>query len=195
MLCVRKKEFLFTRGEAADAVFQILEGRVRLSITSKNGREATIALLGSGDFVGEEAIRAAVLARRTTAVTLTEARLIRHERTDMMRKLSHDPAFCDAFIHFLLGRNARMQDDLVDQIFNSAEKRLARVLLLLGGNGNHGHGTLLVPKISQEVLATMIGATRPRVNMLMNRFKRRGVIRYGRELEINRSLLNTVLHE
>ena len=193
VLCVRKKDIIFSRGDAADTVFQVVEGRIRLSITSKNGKEATVALLGPGDFIGEEAIRTPGLARRTTALALTGLRLIRYERAEMIRKLSADTAFCASFILFLLGRNARIQDDLVDRIFNSAEKRLARVLLLLGSNGKNGHNTVLVPKISQEVLATMIGATRPRVSMLMNRFKRRGVIQYGRELAINSSLLNGLL--
>ena len=195
VLWVRKKEVVFSRGDEADAVFRILEGRIRLSITSKSGKEATVALLGPGDFVGEEALRSPGLPRRTTAVSLTESKLVCYEKSEMIRRLSRHTTFCDEFMKFLLGRNARIQDDLVDQIFNSAEKRLARVLLLLGSNGKNGHGRLLVPKISQEVLATMIGATRPRVNMLMNRFKRQGVIHYGRELEINTVLLNHLLLE
>ena len=194
-LCVERKAIIFARGDAADAVFQILEGRVRLSITSRNGREATVALLGPGDFLGEEAIRAPGLPRRNTAIALIESKLVRHERTEMIRIMNQEPAFCEDFLNFLLARNARIQDDLADRTFNPAEKRLARVLLLLGGNGNNGHGILLVPKISQEVLATMIGATRTRVNMLMNRFKKRGVIHYGREFRINRSLLSGLLHE
>jgi len=193
--CVAKKETIFSRGDPADAVFQVLEGRIRLSITSKNGKEATVALLGPGDFLGEEAIRSPDLPRRNAAIALTESRLLRHERAHMIRMLNRDLAFCEDFLNFLLARNARVQDDLADRIFNSTEKRLARVLLLLGSSGKNGGGTILIPKISQEVLASMIGATRPRVNMLMNRFKRLGVIRDGRELQINGSLLNGLLLE
>lgn len=192
---MQKKVTIFSRGEPADAVFQILEGRIRLSITSKNGKEATVALLGPGDFLGEEAIRSPGLPRRNTAIALIESRLLRYERAHMIWMLNRDLAFCEDFLNFLLARNARIQDDLADRIFNSTEKRLARALLLLGGNGKNGDGTMFIPKISQEVLATMIGATRPRVNMLMNRFKRLGVIRYGRELQINDSLLKDLLLE
>jgi len=191
--CVQKKDPIFSRGDPADAVFQILEGRIRLNITSKNGKEATVALLGPGDFLGEEAIRSPGLSRRYAAIALIESRLLRHERAHMIRMLNQGLAFCEDFRNFLLARNARVQDDLADRIFNSAEKRLARVLLLLGSNAKNGNGTIQIPRISQEVLASIIGATRPRVNMLMNRFKRLGVIRDGRELQINGSLLSGLL--
>lgn len=192
-LCVQKKAIVFSRGDPADAVFQILEGRIRLAITSKNGKEATVALLGPGDFLGEEVIRTPGLPRRNTAIALVESKLLRHERNDMLRMLNRDPAFCHDFLNFLLARNARIQDDFADRIFNPAEKRLARVLLLLGTNGKNGHSSFSVPRISQEVIATMIGATRPRVNMLMNRLRRLGVIRYGRELQVNGSMLSGLL--
>ena len=194
-LHVKKKGLVYSRGEDADAVFFIRNGRVRLITTSSKGKEATIALLGPGDFLGEEAIRRHRPVRMATAISLTNSYLVRIDRRSMLRRLSQEHAFAACFLDYLLARNARLQDDLVDHIFNSAEKRLARLLLLLAHPEYRHHDMPLLPKISQETLATIIGSTRQRVNMLMNRFKRMGVIANGHGLRINPTMLQAFLLE
>jgi CRP/FNR family transcriptional regulator, cyclic AMP receptor protein len=195
MLRLEKKDNIFTQGDAADAVFYIRSGRVKLFVVSKTGKEATIALLGAGDFLGEDSIATDHPLRMATASALTEATVLKIDKQAMKRILHRQHAFSDLFVTYLLARNARVQEDLVDQLFNSSEKRLARVLLLLAQFGKEGAPEPIVPKISQEMLAEMVGTTRARVNFFMNRFRKMGFIEYNGELRVHSSLLNIVLHD
>jgi CRP-like cAMP-binding protein len=192
---LHKKQNVFSQGDPADSVFYIQSGRVKLTVVSKSGREATIALLGAGDFLGEACLAAAQPLRLATATALTEAAVLKIDRGAMIRALHQQHALSDMFVSHLLARNARVQEDLVDQLFSSSEKRLARVLLLLAQFGKEGAQETVVPKISQEVLAEMVGTTRARVNFFMNRFRKLGFIEYNGELRIHSSLLNIVLHD
>jgi CRP/FNR family cyclic AMP-dependent transcriptional regulator len=198
ILAVPKKQAIFSQGDHADAVFYIQRGKVRLSVVSKAGREATIGLLNEGSFFGEGALAGQVL-RMGSAVAMTNCELLRVERRAMMEALHREHAFSDMFVAYLLARNIRYEEDLVDQLFNSSEKRLARVLLLLAHFGKEGNPETVVPKISQETLAEMIGTTRSRVSFFMNRFRKLGFIHYagGVEggLQVHSSLLNVVLHD
>jgi len=186
---------IFRQGEPADSVFYLRHGKVKLAVTSEQGKEATIALLESGNFVGEACIAGAERVRTLTATALTRCSLMRIKRAEMVRVLREEHAFADVFVSFLLARNVRIQADLVDQLFNSSEKRLARILLLLANFGKEGKPETVVPKISQEVLAEMIGTTRSRVNFFMNRFRKLGFIDYNGGLEVHGSLLNVILHD
>jgi CRP/FNR family transcriptional regulator, cyclic AMP receptor protein len=192
---LEKRNALFSQGDAADAVFYIRRGKIKLTVISKNGKEATIALLGAGDFVGEECIAAIQPQRLTTAVALTPSTVLRISRKEMMRVLDEEKAFNELFVSYLLARNVRIQEDLVDHLFNSSEKRLARTLLLLARFGKEGTPEPVIPKISQETLAEMVGTTRSRVSFFMNRFRKLGFIEYNGTLSIHSSLLNVVLHE
>ncbi len=192
---LKKNQVLFSQGDAADAVFYIQKGNVKLTIVSQRGKEATVALLNAGSFVGESCVAAAERIRMVTATGLTRCTLMRIERQEMVRVLHEEHAFADVFVTFLLARNVRIQEDLVDQLFNSSEKRLARILLLLAQFGKEGKPETVVPKISQEVLAEMIGTTRSRVNFFMNRFRKLGFIKYNGGLEVHSSLLNVILHD
>lgn len=192
---LKKKEVLFSQGQPADAVFYVEKGTVKLSVVSKQGKEATVALLEPGNFVGESCIAAAERIRTVTASALTRCTLMRIERNEMLRVLREEHAFADVFVAFLLARNVRIQADLVDQLFNSSEKRLARILLLLAHFGKDGEPQTVIPKISQEVLAEMVGTTRSRVNFFMNRFRELGFIEYNGGLEVHSSLLNVILHD
>ncbi len=185
---------IFAQGELAVSVMFIQAGTVRLSVLSHEGKEAVVAMLGPGDFLGEGAL-AAQRVRMCTATALAAAKLQILPRVEMTRLLREDPNFSDRFIEFMLSRNIRIEEDLVDQLFNSSEKRLARTLLLLAryGKDDTPHGT--VPKLSQEVLAEMIGTTRSRVNFFMNKFRKLGFIEYNGVLKINTSLLSVVLHD
>ena len=193
---VKKDEPIFAQGDVATAVFYVQKGRVRISVISKAGKEATVALLGAGNFLGEECIAAPKVHRVATATALTDSTILRIERDEMIRVLHEEQAFSEVFVAYLLARNARAQEDLVDQLFNSSEKRLARALLLLAqfGKDNAAPETV-IPKISQEVLAEMIGTTRSRVNFFMNRFRQMGFIEYNGKLTIHTSLLNVILHD
>jgi CRP/FNR family transcriptional regulator, cyclic AMP receptor protein len=197
-LVVSRKESIFSQGDAADAAFFIQKGKVRLAVVSKTGKEATIAILGEGDFFGEGALAGQRL-RMGSAVAMTDCQLLRIEKQAMMRALHREHAFSDMFVAYLLARNIRYEEDLVDQLFNSSEKRLARVLLMLAHFGKEGTPETVVPKISQETLAEMIGTTRSRVSFFMNRFRKLGFIHYagGMEggLQVHSSLLNVVLHD
>jgi CRP-like cAMP-binding protein len=164
-------------------------------VVSKRGKEATIALLGPGDFVGEECIALIQPQRLTTAVALTPCTVLRIKRKEMMRVLGEEKGFSELFVSYLLARNVRIQEDLVDQLFNSSEKRLARTLLLLARFGKEGAPEPVIPKISQETLAEMVGTTRSRVSFFMNRFRKLGFIEYNGTLSIHSSLLNVVLHD
>jgi CRP-like cAMP-binding protein len=192
---LKKNQVLFSQGDEADAVFYLQKGTVKLTVVSQRGKEATVALLQAGNFVGEACVAAAEPIRTLTAIALTRCTLMRIKRSEMVRVLHEEHAFADVFVSFLLARNVRIQADLVDQLFNSSEKRLARILLLLANFGKEGKPETVVPKISQEVLAEMIGTTRSRVNFFMNRFRKLGFIKYNGEIEVHSSLLNVILHD
>jgi CRP/FNR family transcriptional regulator, cyclic AMP receptor protein len=194
MLLVPKKQMIFAQGAAADAVFYIQKGKVRLTVVSKAGKEATIGIVSEGNFFGEGALAGQVL-RMGSAAAMTECELLRVEKKAMMTALHREHAFSDLFVAYLLARNIRYEEDLVDQLFNSSEKRLARILLLLAHFGKDGIPETVVPKISQETLAEMVGTTRSRVSFFMNRFRKLGFIHYNGGLEVHSSLLNVVLHD
>jgi CRP/FNR family transcriptional regulator, cyclic AMP receptor protein len=193
-LPVRKKQILFSQGDAADAVFYIQEGRVKLTVLSPQGREAVVAILGAGDFVGESCLAGQPL-RLATATSLEHSTVVRIDKTAIIRVLHDEPTFAELFMSHLLSRNVRIQEDLVDQLFNSAEKRLARVLLLLAHFGKDGKPEPVIAKVSQETLAEMIGTTRSRVSFFMNKFRKLGFLDYNGGLHIHSSLLNIVLHD
>jgi len=192
---VPKKEKIFCQGEAGEAVFYIQKGRAKLSVVSREGKEATISLFGPGEFIGEDCIAGVQSTRMASATALTGCTMLRIERKEMMRVIHEEHVFSDVFVAYLLARNTRIQADLVDQLFNSSEKRLARALLLLANFGKEGKPETVIPKISQEMLAEMIGATRSRVSFFMNRFRKLGFIDYNGTLRIHSSLLNVVLHD
>jgi len=198
ILAVPKKEMVFVQGDAADAVFYIQKGKVMLTVVSTAGKEATIGILSEGNFFGEGAL-AGQLLRMGSAAAMTHCELLRVDKKAMMTALHREHAFSDLFVAYLLARNIRYEEDLVDQLFNSSEKRLARVLLLLAHFGKEGIPETVVPKISQETLAEMVGTTRSRVSFFMNRFRKLGFIHYagGVEggLQVHSSLLNVVLHD
>jgi CRP-like cAMP-binding protein len=197
-LAVSKKQGIFAQGDVADAVFYIQKGKVRLTVVSKTGREATIGIVDEGNFFGEGALAGQAL-RMGAAAAMTDCQLLRIEKKAMMEALHREHAFSDMFVAYLLKRNIRYEEDLVDQLFNSSEKRLARVLLLLAHFGKEGIPETVVPKISQETLAEMVGTTRSRVSFFMNRFRKLGFIHHagGSEggLQVHSSLLNVVLHD
>ena len=190
-----KKQTIFAQGDAADAVFYIQDGKVRLSVVSKSGKEATLGLLTEGQFFGEGSLAGQPL-RMGSATAMTDCELLRIDKKAMMLALHREHAFSDLFVAYLLARNIRYEEDLVDQLFNSSEKRLARILLLLAHFGKDGVPETVVPKISQETLAEMIGTTRSRVSFFMNRFRKLGFVEYGGSgLQVHSSLLNVVLHD
>src|SRR6201988_2440239 len=191
---VGRKKRIFTQGDRADAVFYIQKGKVRLTVVSKTGREATIGILNEGSFFGEGAL-AGQLLRMGSAAAMTDCELLRVDKKAMMDALHREHVFSDMFVAYLLARNIRYEEDLVDQLFNSSEKRLARALLLLAHFGKEGIPEPVVPKISQETLAEMVGTTRSRVSFFMNRFRKLGFIHYNGGLQVHSSLLNVVLHD
>jgi cAMP-binding proteins - catabolite gene activator and regulatory subunit of cAMP-dependent protein kinases len=190
----QKKDRVYAQGDACDSIFYIKTGKIRLSVVSKAGKEATIAILNAGDFFGEGCLTAQLL-RTASATAMTECELMRIENKAMQSALHREHSLSDMFVAYLLGRNIRYEEDLVDQLFNSSEKRLARILLLMARFGKDGKPEKLIPKISQETLAEMVGTTRSRVSFFMNRFRKLGFIHYNGELEIHSSLLNVVLHD
>lgn len=192
---MENRQIVFSQGDPAEAVFYIQRGKVKLSVISKGGKEATIALLSEGDFLGEECIATSQSVRLATAKAITAGVLLKIERKEMVRALHEQHALSDIFVSYLLSRNRRVQEDLVDQLFNSTEKRLARALLLLAQFGKDGQPDTVIPKLSQETLAEMIGTTRSRVNFFMNRFRKLGFIKYNGKLLIHPSLLSVVLHD
>jgi CRP/FNR family cyclic AMP-dependent transcriptional regulator len=194
MVAVPQKQTIFTQGDRADAVFYIQKGKVRLTVVSKTGREATIGILNERSFFGEGAL-AGQLVRMGSAAAMTDCEILRVEKKAMVDALHREPAFSERFVAYLLARNIRYEEDLVDQLFNSSEKRLARVLLLLAHFGKEGNPETVIPKISQEMLAEMIGTTRSRVSFFMNRFRKLGFIHYNGGLQVHSSLLNVVLHD
>jgi CRP-like cAMP-binding protein len=189
---------IFAQGDGADAVFYLQKGRVRLSVVSKIGHEATIGILSEGNFFGEGALAGQAL-RMGSAAAMTDCELLRVDKKAMIDALHREHSLSDMFVAYLLARNIRYEEDLVDQLFNSSEKRLARVLLLLAHFGKEGIPETVVPKISQETLAEMVGTTRSRVSFFMNRFRKLGFIQYSGGLEgglqVHSSLLNIVLHD
>ena len=191
-----KKQIIFVQGDLADAVFYIQTGKVKLTVVSKTGKEATIGILGDGDFFGEGSLAGQAL-RMGAATALTDCAVLRIDKKAMMKALHREHEFSDMFVAYLLARNIRYEEDLVDQLFNSSEKRLARILLLLARFGKEGVPETVIPKVSQESLAEMIGTTRSRVSFFMNRFRKLGFIDYhpGDALQVHSSLLNIVLHD
>jgi CRP/FNR family transcriptional regulator, cyclic AMP receptor protein len=198
ILVVPKRQTIFAQGDEANAVFFVQKGKVRLTVVSKIGKEATIAIVNEGNFFGEGSL-AGQLLRMGSAAAMTDCEILRVEKKTMMDALHREPALSEMFVAYLLARNIRYEEDLVDQLFNSSEKRLARVLLLLAHFGKEGIPETVVPKISQETLAEMVGTTRSRVSFFMNRFRKLGFIHYagGTEgaLQVHSSLLNVVLHD
>ena len=192
---LKEGQTIFRQGDTTGAIFYLQKGKVKLAVTSKGGKEATIALFGAGSFLGEESLTAAQMQRLATATTVTRAVILRIERKEMIRVLHEETFFSEVFVSYLLARNARVQADLVDQLFNSTEKRLARALLLLAQFGKDGAPEKVIPKISQESLAAMIGTTRSRVSFFMNRFRKLGFIQYNGSLSVHSSLLNIVLRD
>jgi CRP/FNR family cyclic AMP-dependent transcriptional regulator len=196
IVAFQKKQTIFAQGDACDVVFYIQTGKVRLTVVAKNGKEATIGILNPGDFFGEGGMAGQPL-RMGAATAMTDCEIMRIEKKAMMRALHREHALSDMFVAYLLTRNIRYEEDLVDQLFNSSEKRLARVLLLLARFGKEGVPETVIPKISQETLAEMVGTTRSRVSFFMNRFRKLGFIDYhaGDELQVHSSLLDIVLHD
>ena len=194
VLEVPTKQALFSQGDPADAVFYILKGTIRITVLSRQGKEAVIATLGPDDFLGEGCLAGQRL-RMATATATTDASLMRLEKKTVIGLLHEQPAFSELFMSYVLARNARVEADLVDQLFNSSEQRLARMLLLLAHVGKEKEAESVVPKISQETLAEMIGTTRARVSFFMNRFRKLGLIEYNGDLRVHSSLLNIVLHD
>jgi CRP/FNR family transcriptional regulator, cyclic AMP receptor protein len=194
----RANDIVYSQGVAADAVFYLQNGKVKVTVTSENGKEAVLAILGHGNFFGEGCLNGQAL-RLATATAMTDCSIMRLEKAAMVRALHGEPKFADLFIGHLLKRKSRVEEDLIDQLFNSSEKRLARALLLLANFGKDGKQEPVIAKISQETLAEMIGTTRSRVNFFMNKFRRLGFIDYNvdmhGDLHVHTSLLNLVLHE
>ena len=190
----RTNQKVFSQGAPADAVFYILKGKVKVTVVSEQGKEAIVAILGPDEFCGEACLTGQPL-RLATAVAMTECEIMRLEKATMIRVIHEEPAFSEMFVSHLLARTSRVEADLVDQLFNSSEKRLARALLLLANFGKDGRPEPIIAKISQETLAEMIGTTRSRVSFFMNKFRKLGLIDYNGQIEIHTSLLNVVLHE
>ena len=190
----RTNDRVFVQGDTADAVFYIEEGKVKLTVLSKQGKEAVIAILNGGDFFGEGCL-AGQEVRMATAVAISNCSVMKLEKAAIVRLLHNEPLFSELFVAHLLSRNIKIEEDLVDQLFNSSEKRLARVLLLLANFGKEGKTEPLIPKISQETLAGIVGTTRSRVSFFMNRFRKLGFIDYNGGLHVHSSLLNVVLHD
>src|ERR1017187_6039597 len=189
------KQAFFSQGNPADCVFYLQTGRAKLTVVSEIGKEATITLLGPGDFIGEESIASVPGLRLATATAITACTALKIDRDEMIRVMHDEHGFSDLFLKYLLHRAMRTQADLVDQLFNSSEKRLARILLLMAEFGRPGKPESLIPQISQETLAEMIGTTRSRVSHFMNRFRQHGFIEYNGRIRVHKSLLNVILHD
>jgi CRP/FNR family cyclic AMP-dependent transcriptional regulator len=192
---LKPKHVFFSQGTLADSIFYLQKGRAKLTVVSEKGKEATITLLGAGDFVGEESLASGGGLRMATATSITACTALRIEREEMILVMHQERTFSELFLKFLLARNMRTQADLVDQLFNSSEKRLARILLLMAEFGKAGEPEMLIPAITQKVLADMIGTTRSRVSFFMNRFRKLGFIEYNGRIRVHQSLLNVILHD
>jgi CRP/FNR family transcriptional regulator, cyclic AMP receptor protein len=192
---LKAKDAFFSQGNPAEAIFYLQSGRAKLTVVSKNGKEATIALVSAGDFVGEESLASLGGLHMATATAMAACTAMKVERSEMVRVMHKEHAFSDLFLKFLLTRSMRTQADLIDQLFNNSEKRLARILLLMAEFGKPGEPEALIPKVTQETLAGMIGTTRSRVSFFMNRFRMLGFIEYNGRIRVHKSLLNVVLHD
>jgi CRP-like cAMP-binding protein len=190
----RTNDHIFAQGDTANDIFYLREGKVKLTVLSKQGKEAVVAILKEGEFFGEGCLAGQQL-RMATATALSECLVMKLEREAVLRLIHEEPSFAELFVGHLLSRNIKIEEDLVDQLFNSSEKRLARVLLLLAKFGKEGKPELVIPKISQETLAGIVGTTRPRISFFMNRFRKLGFIDYNGGLKVHSSLLNVVLHD
>ena len=190
----RKEQIVFSQGDPADAVFYIQKGKVKITVVSEQGKEAVVAILNANEFFGEGCL-AGQVQRMASVATITDSVVVRLEKAAIVRVIHQEPAFSEMFIAHLVGRAIRVEADLVDQLFNSSEKRLARLLLLLANFGKEGKPEPIIAKISQETLAEMIGTTRSRVSFFMNKFRKMGFIRYNGHIEVHSSLLNVVLHD
>jgi CRP/FNR family transcriptional regulator, cyclic AMP receptor protein len=190
----RKDQIVYTQGEPANSVFYIQSGQIKTTVVSEMGKEAVVSLLGTGDFFGEGCLTGQPM-RLATVSAMTECVIVRISKADITRVIHEEPAFAELFIAHLLARNLRVEEDLVDQLFNSSEKRLARILLLLANFGKESRPEPIIAKISQETLAEMIGTTRARVSFFMNKFRQLGLIDYNGHIEVHSSLLNVVLHD
>ena len=190
----RKNQIVYTQGEAADAVFYVQQGKVKLTVVSEQGKEAVVAILGSGQFFGEGCLNGHPL-RISTTRAVDECVITRMEKATMVATIHDEPEFSELFMSYLLTRNGRIEEDLIDQLFNSSEKRLARLLLLLANFGKEGKPEPVIGSFSQETLAEMIGTTRSRVSFFMNKFRKLGFIEYNGKIEVHNSLLNVVLHD
>ena len=189
------KETFYSQGDPADSIFYLQKGRAKITVVSKTGKEATIAILSAGDFEGEGALVAVPGQRLSTATAIVDCTALKISREEMIRVMHEERELSDLFLKFLLDRSMRIQADLVDQLFNSSEKRLARILLLMAEFGQPGEPEPLIPKISQETLAEMIGTTRSRVSFFMNRFRQLGFVEYDGRIRVHKSLLNVILHD
>jgi CRP/FNR family cyclic AMP-dependent transcriptional regulator len=192
---LKARQTFYSQGHPADSVFYLQHGRARLTVVSSAGKEATITLLSPGDFVGEESLAAVKGLCLATASAITDCTALKIERGEMIRMMHQEHALSEVFMAYLLTRSMRIQADLVDQLFNSSEKRLARILLLMAEFGQPGEEQTLIPPITQETLAEMIGTTRSRVSFFMNRFRKMGFIEYNGRIQVHKSLLNVVLHD
>ena len=190
----RKNQIVYTQGEAADEVFYVQQGKVKLTVVSEQGKEAVVAILGSGQFFGEGCLNGHPLRIATTRA-VDECVITRLEKATMVATIHDEPEFSELFMSYLLTRNGRIEEDLIDQLFNSSEKRLARLLLLLANFGKEGRPEPVIGSFSQETLAEMIGTTRSRVSFFMNKFRKLGFIEYNGKIEVHNSLLNVVLHD
>jgi CRP/FNR family transcriptional regulator, cyclic AMP receptor protein len=193
IVTVKPKETFFIQGDLADSVFYLQRGRAKLTVVSHAGKAATITLLSAGEFVGEESLASVSGLRLATATALNTCSALRIGRDEMTRMMHDEPAFTDFFLKFLLGRSMRTQADLIDQLFNSSEKRLARILLLMAEYGTPGDPEPFIPQITQETLSEMVGTTRSRVSFFMNRFRKLGFIEYNGRIRVHKSLLNVIL--
>ena len=192
---LQPKQAFFSQGSSADSIFYLQTGRAKLTVVSHEGKEATVALLSAGEFIGEESLASVCGLHMATASAIDLCTALRIERGEMIRLMHEEPAFFEMYLKFLLARSMRTQADLVDQLFNSSERRLARILLLLAEFGKPGEPEHLVPPITQETLAEMVGSTRSRVSFFMNRFRKLGLIDYNGRIRVHKSLLNVVLHD
>lgn len=195
IVLLKPGEPFYTQGDAADSVFYLQRGRARVTVVSNAGKEATITLVSAGEFVGEGALAAVPGLRLSSATAMTDCAALKIGRDEMIHAMHEEHALSDKFLRFLLARSMRIQADLVDQLFNSSERRLARILLLMAEFGKPGEPQRFIPKISQETLAEMIGTTRSRVSFFMNRFRKMGFIEYNGRIQVHKSLLNVILHD
>ena len=192
---LKAKEAFFLQGHSTGSIFYLQSGRAKLNVFSTNGKEATVMLLGMGDFLGEESLAAAPAVHTSTATAITGCVALKITKEEMSRVIREEHTFSDMFVRFLLSRNVRTQADLVDQLFNNSEKRLARILLLMADYGEPGVSVAVIPHVTQETLAGMTGTTRSRISFFMNRFRKLGFIEYNGHIKVNKSLLNVVLHD